>query len=646
MSETATQSNASSLRLVGVEFAPTNRRQAHSQRDAQLLQRAIESETVNPQALPQPRLPVVPVYEDASGQQFILEQTPTGPLALPYISGSPLDANLGDIKQGGFAPLTDLQRMAPPRTQPAEEGFSEVNALNATAMRLAANGGPNPSGSPSSTLDGLPQKLAKDLAQQLFTMGATTLARGGNVHSMLNIVASKSAAELTAQAGIGAARQLAGLASQMLFSKAWSVDDESSTAEHVAHKYAQELVSQLQGELIDQAAAALGLADTPVDIVSRINKFFGLGVPEFAAVRLTDTDIQKNAVAEGSLNVVIEGLAAGRLGDEVLPSGVKIYRGAKTVLVNSLPAARILESVSAKGPFENGAARTFIGGPSIGALPPSAAKQLPVKPIVVGIGGSGSREYREEEKPPGEEENPPEHVQNIVKDFDALEDDKKYIDGPPGGQLLTDIKETLFSDSCQRIEDEAAEFIYQRLSENPDAPIYLFGHSRGGYIVMNLARRLGNEGIDVRYLGAYDPVDMQIGYGRSDLIPPNVEYYTVTHVPEEPLFSSEEQSRSYFRRPEALPEDPSRTSGRNVPLRGTHAAHGGSPGSGDHPRGYGYENDTAISVQADQTIRDDATNAGASFRPKTPSEYKFPSDPSAPPALPSAVTKGSLTSSG
>ena len=71
-------------------------------------------------------------------------------------------------------------------------------------------------------------------------------------------------------------------------------------------------------------------------------------------------------------------------------------------------------------------------------------------------------------------------------------------------------------------------FIASQLLVNPNRRIDIVGHSRGGYVAMEVARDLMMEGIngesvDVRFLGLYDPVDMPAGYGDAETVSANVK---------------------------------------------------------------------------------------------------------------------------
>lgn len=76
------------------------------------------------------------------------------------------------------------------------------------------------------------------------------------------------------------------------------------------------------------------------------------------------------ALVTGSLNVFINGRAAGRVGDSydshgchVHPSHVgKISKGSSSVFINGEPAGRIGDPVSCGGSVAEGSVNVFIGG--------------------------------------------------------------------------------------------------------------------------------------------------------------------------------------------------------------------------------------------------------------------------------------------
>jgi hypothetical protein len=169
-------------------------------------------------------------------------------------------------------------------------------------------------------------------------------------------------------------------------------------------------------------------------------------------------------------------------------------------------------------------------------------------------------------------------------------------------------------------------------SKNTKEPIDMIGHSRGGYIVVEVARAIQKEGIDIggcierpriRWMGLYDPVDSAPGYGEAETVPANVDSAEVTFpdegtttwvvgpkgqmipVKEYPL------SRWYFNRADGGAEDPSKTRYHVTNIAGTHAGLGGDPWGGDHPGGkHSRANDNSAAERADRAVRTSARAAG------------------------------------
>ena len=170
----------------------------------------------------------------------------------------------------------------------------------------------------------------------------------------------------------------------------------------------------------------------------------------------------------------------------------------------------------------------------------------------------------------------------------------------------------------------------------PCYPIDFVGHSRGGYIVNEVAKEILNTGINcsgkiirptLRYLGMYDPVDMALGYGNGEdtakvvhsagvyaawgrigQVTPSGRGHTYVLPPANdatgeigPMWG--ERSRASFNR---APENPVAKKW----LFATHSGLGGAPWAGDHPTGHTEANDKAMSKIADKFIRDEAKNAG------------------------------------
>lgn len=228
--------------------------------------------------------------------------------------------------------------------------------------------------------------------------------------------------------------------------------------------------------------------------------------------------------------------------------------------------------------------------------------------IVVGLGGTGSGS-------PGVQDA---HVEKLVRDYDTDDANKYFHDGPENLFPIGPI-----SSEMQQLEDDAYNHIKERLAERPDLPVDIYGHSRGGYAAMQLAARLEAEGIQVRNLGLYDPVDMAVGYGGQECIPGNVQNASVIRTQDDDN-GGPDQSREWFRRPDANVCDPN--SGTRYSSYGTtasHAASGGNPGTAPfNDSGGGFsgldaeQNEVTESHKTDEFIRQTAQNGGAVIKPR------------------------------
>lgn len=94
-----------------------------------------------------------------------------------------------------------------------------------------------------------------------------------------------------------------------------------------------------------------------------------------AQTRLGDKDTGHDAcppraLAQGSPNVIINGLLAGRVGDQYNSHGCLehpphtgvISSGSSSVFINGIPAGRIGDSVSCGGNVAEGSPNVFVGG--------------------------------------------------------------------------------------------------------------------------------------------------------------------------------------------------------------------------------------------------------------------------------------------
>jgi len=165
--------------------------------------------------------------------------------------------------------------------------------------------------------------------------------------------------------------------------------------------------------------------------------------------------------------------------------------------------------------------------------------------------------------------------------------------------------------------------------------IDIVGHSRGGYLAIEVARNLQTVGIngkpvDVRFLGLYDPVDSAIGYGVAETISSNVQTVavvyaagTVEEVGTDERFQVvgnqvvliEQRSRWIFNRADHGPVS-AKTDFDQIWIFGTHSAIGGAPWEGDGPSpgtlanpalaGHTETNDRAKAILSDQHVRNKA----------------------------------------
>ena len=182
------------------------------------------------------------------------------------------------------------------------------------------------------------------------------------------------------------------------------------------------------------------------------------------------------------------------------------------------------------------------------------------------------------------------HVRNFYQDYRGP---KAYWNGPANFRTGSDSSD---------IHRGVISWITSILEKNPNEPIDMVGHSRGGYIAMEVARELKEKGVKVncmtvfpkiRWMGLYDPVDMVAGYGESEKISSNVEAATVLFAAGSPGGRIEAQSsygrptygrsRPYFNRADGGVDDSNATSYTEHWIFGTHAAIGGAPWDGDHP---------------------------------------------------------------
>jgi len=167
------------------------------------------------------------------------------------------------------------------------------------------------------------------------------------------------------------------------------------------------------------------------------------------------------------------------------------------------------------------------------------------------------------------------HSRNFYEDYDLKsgETSKKYYAGP-----------TISGNNVPNIIDAVIRGLREDLCRNAHQDINIVGHSRGGLIAIEVARRIkdlkicGRTGWKVNFLGLYDPVDNRLLVGdSSEAIPSNVKTAAVVYG------NPELGSRWYFNTIDGGVEDPSATLMLAHTVWATHAGIGGDPWGGDHP---------------------------------------------------------------
>jgi len=187
------------------------------------------------------------------------------------------------------------------------------------------------------------------------------------------------------------------------------------------------------------------------------------------------------------------------------------------------------------------------------------------------------------------------HVANFYKDYKGH---GRFWEGPNtvGGGVSATVNEA-YGAICEALK-----------KYGNDEPLFLVGHSRGGFIAILVAQKLKDKPCDkckkkeIDFLGLYDAVDMYMG-ADANIIPDNVKF------------------TAHGRRDLKVG---SRTSWGNTGTSGskkyeqdffygTHSAMGGDPWKGDHPKTVTKEQDEEASKKIDSWIRTKAKANGVSL---------------------------------
>jgi RHS repeat-associated protein len=237
----------------------------------------------------------------------------------------------------------------------------------------------------------------------------------------------------------------------------------------------------------------------------------------------------------------------------------------------------------------------YVANNTAGAIDPSGL-------VLVAVDGTGSKEYL---RKTGVDENGryKSHVRNFYQDYKPKPGETKYYYHGPDSTIQG------AADECRSIYNGIMSRVKKILEAHPDEVINLVGHSRGGYILMEVARDLKRQGYRVNFLGLYDAVDSAPGFGSAETIPSNVDYcsHAYSHWAA--------KSRGSFNRADHGPEDRSKMKDfEDRAFVGTHSAIGGAPWDGDRPRGMTPDQDAKASAEADAWMRAKAKAAGVPLR--------------------------------
>ena len=253
--------------------------------------------------------------------------------------------------------------------------------------------------------------------------------------------------------------------------------------------------------------------------------------------------------------------------------------------------------------------------------------------ILVAIDGTASRQFRQED--PGY----PGTSWVLRFETNYVDGPKRYWDGPDSAfevirnrsGIPIGISTELAARQCQAIEDQAYAWVCAEWCKSGEicsdhSPIDMVGHSRGGYIVMQLARRLNHNGcecldgiwqpVPVRFVGLFDAVDEaepnypQDGNANGDRLSPNVKRYAaVIPVPFRDTngVAGANRSRAGWRRPNL--------EGSAAVVLGVEATHGGIGGAPglwnlDTVPNWTIEQDHRGSVQSYDFMAMEARSAG------------------------------------
>jgi RHS repeat-associated protein len=242
--------------------------------------------------------------------------------------------------------------------------------------------------------------------------------------------------------------------------------------------------------------------------------------------------------------------------------------------------------------------------------------------LLLAIDGTGSRDWSNDPGYRTARGFNQSHVRNFYNDYVG---NKGYMHGPDSA-----VMEALGRGALAGRGGESGaihEVGYNWLCRNwcrRQEPIDMVGHSRGGYIVLQIAIELKEQGcccngtrrkpVEVRFLGLYDAVKQSPGYGGSYEVPNNVQRALL-------LFRDEKLGSRSSWGYGAQTSQAQNTTWRRI--RGTHAAIGGAPWSGDQPSDTTELSDQIAARESDTIMRTGARAAGVNIRMLPWSAYSY-----------------------
>lgn len=380
------------LRFQGVRMMPRDALQQDLQQ--RLSDTEASAEQIQPGLFAPPPNPTQMILEDDAGQSYVLAMEGGLPVVVPIDPETDHEWDPAKPENGGTVTPAQLEELA----GQGEGAAQNYGPLSAQQLQNAVHEAGASRSSGGIDVSDAAKSIGRSIAQSSFSsLLAGNLSAGG-----LGMAGIQSAV------GFG----LSQLTGQLM--SGWSVSDDDSTAEQLAHKYANELIGVVQGELMNQAASALGLAGAggSATIADRITEFFE-GVPSSASVpvaRLGTTNQAKGLVLKGAPTVLITNLQAARQGDETSmvnpgPDAGPITTGNPTILVEGVPLAGDFHVAVGTG---QGVVTTLtLGEPTVlmgstGITPvtlssPDAADQQTAQDVGSGAGG----QLQQEQSSPG-----------------------------------------------------------------------------------------------------------------------------------------------------------------------------------------------------------------------------------------------------